>query len=131
MRSGEILLAGHAFARRRTDPGMPGEQVQSLGARVIEHRFQVVPQSRLPVRSYRGESLGHDERVTIGVGGGGGLLDEESIFIADAMPPGPGPKLAHRNVVEAQALLGIDRHCMRSAALRMNLQTVPMRATAK
>ena len=72
-----------------------------------------------------------DEPAAVGVRGGGGLLDEEPVLVADAMPPGPGPELAHRRVVAAEASLGVDRHGVRPAGLGMNLQAVPVRAVAE
>ncbi len=83
------------------------------------------------MRADGGEALGQNELAAVGVRGGGGLLDEEAVGVADAMPPRPGPELAHGRVVEAEALLGVDRHRVRPAGLRMNLQPVPVGAVAE
>ena len=43
------------------------------------------------------------------------------------MPPRPRPELAHGDVVGAEALLGVNRHSVRAAALRMRLQPARLR----
>ena len=131
MRAGEILLARHAHLRRGTDERVPDQQVQTLAQRLVEGGLEVVPERLLPVRADGGEAFGQHEPAAVGVRGGGGLLDEEAVGVADAMPPGPGPELGHRHVVETQAALGVDRHRVRPAGFGMDLQAVPVRPVAE
>ena len=70
----------------------------------------------------------HNQPVAVGVRRRGGLLHEEAVGVADAMPPGPGPELGHRRVVRAEAALGVNRHRVRAAGLGMDLQAMLVRA---
>ncbi len=72
-----------------------------------------------------------DDVVAVGVRGGRGLLDEEAVFVADAVLPRPRPELAHRRVVPAEAALGVNRHRVRPAGFGMNQQAVPVRVVAE
>ena len=69
--------------------------------------------------------------VAIGVRGGGGLLDKETVFVADAVFPRPGPEFAHRHVVPAEVALGVNRHRVRPAGFGMDFQAVPVRVVAE
>ena len=73
-----------------------------------------------------GETFGEDELSSVGVRGGGRLLDEETVFIADAMPRRPSPEFAHRRVVVAETPLGVDWDGVRPAGLGVNQEPVPV-----
>ena len=128
MRARKILLPGNAPLCRRADERVPDEQVQAFAQRLVERGFQVVPQRFLPVRPDGGEPFRQHEVVPVRVRGAGGLLDEETVFVADAMRPRPCPELAHRRVVPAEAALRVNRHGVRPAAFGMNQQAVLVRA---
>ena len=69
--------------------------------------------------------------MAVGVRGAGGLLDEKTVFVPDAMLPGPRPEFAHRRVIPAKAALRIDWDGVRAAGFGMNFQAVFMRAVAE
>src|SRR5437879_2424243 len=113
MRSGKVLLAGNSFAGRRTNKGMPYQQIQTFGTGMIERWLQVVPQRLLPMRAYGGEAFSKHEFVAVCMRCRSGLLHEKTVLITNPMPPGPRPEFAHRRVVKAEALLRINRHRVR------------------
>ena len=131
MRAGEILLAGNSRFVRRADERVPDEPVHAFAQRLVERRFQVVPDFFLPVRPDGREALILRNRVAVSVRGARGLLDEKTVFFADAVRPRPRPKFAHRHVVPAEAALRINRHGMRAAAFGMDFQAVLVRVIAK
>ena len=120
--AGEVLLPRHSHFLGRADERVPDQQVQALAAGVVERRLEVVPQGFLPVRADGGEAFGGDQFAAVGVGGGSRLLDEEAVFVADAVLPRPGPELRHGHLVHAEATLRVDRRGMGAARLRVGLQ---------
>src|SRR5262249_15703372 len=131
MRAREILLAGYAGGIRRANECVPHQPIHSFTQRLVERRFEIIPQALLPIRTNRGEAFVLRDTFTIGVRGGGWLFDKEPVLVTDAVLPRPCPEFAHRNIVPTKVTLGINWNRVRSAGFRVNAQAVLVRVVAE
>lgn len=126
--AGEVLLAGDAHFFRGADEGVPDEEIEALGAGHVEGGLEVVPEGFLPMRADGGEAFGGDEGLAVGVGGGGGLLDEEAGDVGGAVAFCLCPELGGGNGGEAEGALGVDVGVVGAAGLGVDAEVVFLRA---
>ena len=121
--AGEVFLAGHAHFRWRAGEGVDEQDVEAGAEFGVEARFHLRPRDVVPMRADRGESLGTDEALAIGVRGGRRLLHEEPVVGIGAMRRWR-PELGHHQLAAPVVFQSIERAGVRAGAFRVGEHAV-------